>query len=153
MAGEGTLRGKKDEKDVIVPLHAEELTVAKRRVVTGRARVSTITREQEKLVEGLLARDRVEIERTPIGKPLEHVPAVREEGDTLVIPVVEEVLVVRRCLVLKEEIRVRRVHETARHQERVQLRKQDAFITRFPAQEEAAESAAGGEQQTVRKEK
>ena len=144
---------KNDEKPVIVPLHAEELTVAKRRIVTGRARISTITRQQEELVEALLTRERVEIERTPIGKPLEHVPAVREEGDTLVIPVVEEVLMVQRRLVLKEEIRVRRVHETERHQERVKLRKQEAAITRFPAHEQTAEPAVGVEQQTVRKEK
>jgi uncharacterized protein (TIGR02271 family) len=153
MSGERTKRKKKDEKHVIVPLHAEEFMVAKRRIVTGRTRISTITRQQEKLVEELLARERVEIERTPIGKPLEHVPAVREEGDTLVIPVVEEVLMVQRRLVLKEEIRVRRVHETERHQERVKLRKQEATITRFPAQEQTAQPAAGVEQQTVRKEK
>jgi uncharacterized protein (TIGR02271 family) len=153
MSGERTKRKKKDEKRVIVPLHAEELVVAKRRIVTGRARISTITCQQEKLVDELLARERVEIERTPIGKPLEEVPAVREEGDTLVIPVVEEVLMVQRCLVLKEEIRVRRVHETKRHQERVKLRKQEATITRFPAQEQTAQPAAGVEQQTVRKEK
>jgi uncharacterized protein (TIGR02271 family) len=153
MTGEKTMRKKEDENHVIVPLHAEELTVAKRRIVTGRARISTMTRQQEELVEVLLTRERVEIERTPIGKPLEHVPAVREEGDTLVIPVVEEVLMVQRRLVLKEEIRVRRVHETERHQERVTLRKQDASITRIPAQEQTAEPAAGVEQQTVRKEK
>ncbi len=153
MSGERTKRKKQDEKHVSVPLHSEELTVAKRRIVTGRARISTMTRQREELVEGLLARERVEIERTPIGKPLEEVPAVREEGDTLVIPVVEEVLMVQRRLVLKEEIRVRRVHETERHQERVKLRRQEAVITRFPAHEQTAEPAAGVEQLTVRKEK
>ncbi|HEY6308941.1 MAG TPA: DUF2382 domain-containing protein [Candidatus Angelobacter sp.] len=143
-----------DEKQVIVPLHAEEFAVAKRRIITGRALVSTVTRRQEELVEELLAHERVEIERTPIGKPLEHPPAIREEGDTIIVPVVEEELVVQRRLVLKEEIRVRRVRETERHQERVTLRRQEAAIMRFPAQEPAAaEPAAGVEQQTARKEK
>jgi uncharacterized protein (TIGR02271 family) len=152
MTAERNMR--EDETQVVVPLHAEEFTVAKRRIVTGRARVARVTRRQEELVEGLLARERVEIERTPIGKPLEHAAAIREEGDTIIIPVVEEVLVVQRRLVLKEEIRVRRVRETERHQERVTLRRQEAAIMRFPAQEQAAaEPAAGVEQQTARKEK
>ena len=145
---------REDDSQIVVPLHAEEFTVAKRRLVTGRAQISTVSHQREELAEELLARERVEIERTPIGKPLERAPTVREEGDTLIIPVVEEVLVVERRLVLKEEIRIRRVRETERHQQRVKVRKQDAVITRFPAQEPAAaETAAGVEQQTVRKEK
>jgi uncharacterized protein (TIGR02271 family) len=134
MSSERMMR--EDEKQVVVPLHAEEFTVAKQQIVTGRARISTVTRRREELVEELLAHERVEIERTPVGKPLQHVPAIREEGDTLIIPVVEEVLVVQRRLVLKEEIRVRRVRTTERHQERVDLRQQDAVIARFPAQEQ-----------------
>lgn len=144
-----------DDGPVVVPLHAEELSVAKRRVETGRARISTVTREREELVEELLTREFVEIERKPIGKPLEHAPAVREEGDTIVIPVVEEVLVIERRLILKEEVRVRRVREREPHQERMKVRKQDVVITRCPAQEQAAAErpAAGVEQLTVRKEK
>ena len=36
-------------------------------------------------------------------------PTIREEGDTIVIPIVEEMLVIERRLLLKEEVRVRRV--------------------------------------------
>lgn len=121
-----------DNRQGVVPLHAEEILVAKRRVATGRTQISIATRQQEQLVVEILAREQVEIERTPMEQPLEHAPAVRQEGDTIVIPVVEEVLVVERRLVLKEEIRVRRVREMAAHQERVKVRKQDAVITRFP---------------------
>lgn len=139
---------REDDIQIVVPLHAEEFTVAKRRMVTGWAQVSTVSHQREELAEELLARERVEIERTPIGKPLEYAPTVREEGDTLIVPVVEEVLVVERRLVLKEEIRIRRVRETERHQERVWVRKQDAVITRFPAQEPAAAETAAGVEAT-----
>jgi stress response protein YsnF len=47
-----------------------------------------------------------------------------------VIPVVEEVLVVERRLVLKEEIHLRRVRTTTRHRETVTLRDEQVVIER-----------------------
>jgi len=144
---------REDNPPIIVPLLAEELSVAKQQVVTGRVHVSTVTREEAALVDEVLASEHIEIERVPVGKTLDHAPGVREEGDTLIIPVVEEVLVVERRLLLKEEVRVRRVREEARHQERVKVRRQEATITRHPAEEGAAAMpAAGVETQIPRKE-
>ncbi|HKD44205.1 MAG TPA: DUF2382 domain-containing protein [Candidatus Angelobacter sp.] len=40
----------------------------------------------------------MEIERRPIGRAVEQEPAIREEGDVLMIPVMEEALVVERRL-------------------------------------------------------
>jgi stress response protein YsnF len=60
------------------------------------------------------------------------VPAVRQEGDTTIIPVVEEILVLERHLTVKEEVRARRVHSSENHRERVILRRQEANIARDP---------------------
>ena len=60
------------EKNVIA-LHAEEISVSKRKVTTARVRVSVVTRQHEELVNELLAREQVEIERTAIGN---HRPAI-----------------------------------------------------------------------------
>src|SRR5271155_4714895 len=119
-----------DFHEIVVPLHEEQASLAKRRIVTGRVQVSTVTREREQLLDEELVREHVEIERIPIGKQVEVAPTVREEGDITVIPVVEEILVVERRLVLKEEIRVRRVRSNESHRERVMLRRQEAIITR-----------------------
>ena len=120
-----------DSDQILVPLHAEEVSVGKRRVVTGQVKVATVTRQQEQLVEELLEHDHVEIERIAIGKEVDAAPPVREDGDTLIIPIIEEVVVVERRLMLKEEVRVRRIRETQRYQERVVVRKQEAVITRL----------------------
>jgi uncharacterized protein (TIGR02271 family) len=144
-----------DDSQVVIPLLAEELSVTRRRIVTSRVEVATICREREELVDELLTREHIEIERRPVGKPVAQPPEIREEGDTLIIPVVEEVLVVERRLLLKEEVRVRRVRGAERHQERVKVRRQDVVVTRHPvANQGAVESAAAGvEKQTPRKEK
>ena len=55
----------------------------------------------------------------------------RQEGDTTILPVVEETVVVERRLILTEEIHIRRLHVSERHQEAVILRKQEAVITRI----------------------
>lgn len=125
-------------EEIVVPVLAERLRINKRRLVE-RVRVATRTREREHLVDEEVLRERVEVERVPIGRVVEAVPAVREEGDTTVLPVVVEEVVVQRRLVLKEEIRIRRLRATERHRETVVLREQDAVITRDPVGE-----AAGG---------
>jgi uncharacterized protein (TIGR02271 family) len=126
-----TVEEAKDKDRVVVPLHAEEVSVAKRRMVTGQVKVGTVTRETEQLVEELLEHEHVEIERIAIGRQVDKAPAVREEGDTLIIPILEEIVVVERRLLLKEEIRVRRTREKRPYQERVVIRKQEAVITRL----------------------
>jgi uncharacterized protein (TIGR02271 family) len=127
--------------ETVIPLLAEEIAVSKQVVETGRVQVARITTERKQLIDELLAHQTAEIERVPIGQHVETIPAVREEGDTIVIPIVEEVLVVERRLFLKEEVRVRRVHSTVRHQESVTLRHHEAVVTRLPVETPAAGEA------------
>ena len=115
-------------------LFAEELSVAKEKVETGRVRVSTHTHERGAIVDEDLARERVEIQTIPLGVQIDTVPEVRQEGDTTIIPVVEEQLVVQRRLMLKEEVRITRVRSTERYQEKVKLRYQEAVVTRQEAE-------------------
>jgi len=135
------------DNEAVLPLLAEEIAVSKQVVETGRVQVARVTHEREQLIDELLAHETVEIERTPIGRQVDVMPVVREEGDAIVVPIVEEVLVVERRLFLKEEVRIRRVRSTERHQETVTLRHHEAVVTRVPVEAPAAgESPASGEQ-------
>jgi len=120
--------------ETALPLLAEEVSVSKQVVETGRVQVARVTHEREQLIDELLAHETVEIDRIPIGQQVATMPAIKEEGDTIVIPIVEEVLVIERRLLLKEEVRVRRVRSTERHQESVTLRHHEAVVTRLPAE-------------------
>jgi uncharacterized protein (TIGR02271 family) len=131
--------------ETVIPLFQEELSVSRQVVATGKVQVSRVTHSHEQLVDELLEREHVEVERVPIDRPIDHVPSVRDEGDCIVFPVVEEVLKVERILMLKEEVRVRRVKGTERYQERVTLRKQEAVVNRLPIDETTAEQAHHGE--------
>jgi uncharacterized protein (TIGR02271 family) len=118
----------------VIPLAAEEAAVSKRVVEMGRVQVARVTHEREQLIDELLARETAEIERTSIGRQVDAMPAVRQEEDVIIIPIVEEVLVVERRLILKEEVRIRRVRSTERHQESVTLRYQEAVVTHLPVE-------------------
>jgi len=115
--------------EIVVPLHVEDVSVERRKVERD-VRVHIQTVSHDHLIDEPLSHEQVEIERVAIGRPVDVVPPVREEGDTTVVSVVEEVLVVERRLVLKEEIRLRRVRTTERHRETVTLREQQAVIER-----------------------
>jgi uncharacterized protein (TIGR02271 family) len=130
-----------DRSRETLPLFAEEVVVSKQVVETARVRIARQTHERHQLIDELLARETVEIERTPIGRYVEAMPPIREEGDTIVVPVVDEVLVVKSQLLLKEEVRIRKVRSTERHQQDVTLRHQEAVVTRIPMKTPAHEES------------
>jgi stress response protein YsnF len=129
----------------VLRLYAEDASVSRQTVETARVRVAKVTRVRDHIVDELLACTNVEVERVPIGRVIDAVPPVKDEGDLLVVPVVEETLVVERRLLLKEELRIRRVHSTERYRDTVKLRYQTAEVTRVPAQKPTtdAEPVAG----------
>jgi stress response protein YsnF len=115
---------------IVIPLHAEEAEVSRREIVTGTVKVETVTRLRDERIQEMLATESAEIERVEIRELVDAMPDIRTEGDTIIVPVVEEVLVVERRLFLKEEVRIRRVRRTDLHEATVTLREQDAVITR-----------------------
>ncbi|MGI4792525.1 MAG: YsnF/AvaK domain-containing protein [Janthinobacterium lividum] len=122
----------------VLQLYAEQIAVARHKL-ERKVQVSLHTVSREHSVDELLTHERVEIERVPIGREIDAIPADRQEGDTTIIPVIEEVVVIHRKLVLKEEIRMRRVRITEHYRETVSLREQEATVER---DEPAASSAA-----------
>jgi stress response protein YsnF len=140
-------KGDEFAAEAVLPLVEEALRVGKRRVETGRVRVSVNTDIAEQVVRETLRSERAEVERVPIGRELadgEPAPALRQEPDgTVVLPVLEEVLVVERRLVLREEIRMRLVAVDEAVEQPVTVRRQRASVERLPPL--AAEDGPGNE--------
>jgi stress response protein YsnF len=114
----------------VIPLVEETATVGKRQVVNGRVRVQTVTDTLEELAHADLQRETVEVTRVPVDRMVETAPKIRTEGDVTIVPVLEEVLVVEKRLVLKEELHIRRKVETGTVEVPVTLRKQRAVVER-----------------------
>jgi hypothetical protein len=57
---------------------------------------------------GAFFQDDYEIEHVAVGRIVDQPPAERHEGETLILPVMEEVLVYQKKIFLREEIRITR---------------------------------------------
>ncbi len=117
-----------------IPLLEEHLTLGHRRVETGRVRVHLATTTEEARLREPAWHERVEIQRVAIGREVAEAPGIREEEDgaVLVVPVLEEILVTERRIVLKEEIRIRRVRTSETIEKTVALHSQTATVERLP---------------------
>lgn len=116
------------------PVMEEELHVAKRVVDTGRGvRIHKTVSEREELIDHPLLRDELTVEHIPVGRVVEsdHPPQMRYEGDTLVVPVLEEVLVVQKQMLLKEEVRITRQRHQVQVPQSVLLRSEQITVERF----------------------
>lgn len=123
-------RGDDGNVVAVIPVVVEEAQIAKRQIETGRVRIQKNVHTTEEWVDVPLLRDRVHVERVPVERFLEQPATAHYEGDTLVIPVMEEVVVVEKRLLLREEIHVTTLREEVQHEEAVTLQREQVSITR-----------------------
>ena len=133
--------------DAVVPVVEEHLRVGRREAETGRVRFTKRVLEDEVVVDDAVVREEVEVVRVAVGRQVEAPPPAREEGDTLIIPVLEEVLVVEKRLVLVEELHVRKRRVEERRPQAFTLRKEEVVAERLGAREASAGASAGGFEQ------
>ena len=96
-------------------------------------RRATVVRSDEQIVETPIWTEQIQVEHIPIGTFVERAPATRREGDTLIIPCVEEVAIVEKRLRVREEIRVRVVRERRMDRRSVPVRRFEIEIEREQA--------------------
>ena len=101
-----------DNDDRTIPLYEEQVAVTKKAVISDRVRVSTSVEERSVLVEEDLERGELHVERVAVDRPVQSAPDPRQEGDTLIVSIVEERLVVEKRLFVVEEVRLTRTSTT-----------------------------------------
>jgi uncharacterized protein (TIGR02271 family) len=126
------------DEPLVIPVVVEELEVQKRVVETGKVRLTKVVHERETLVDEPLWREHVTITRVPIGRVVEGPVPVREEEDTTILSVVEEVLVVEKRWMLQEEIHIRQERLETHQPQRITLRSEEVQIARVPHADDAS---------------
>jgi uncharacterized protein (TIGR02271 family) len=122
--GDGTL---------VIPVVEESVNVQKRMVETGVVQIHKTVRERTEVVDQPLQSEQVEIERVPVNRIVDDVIPVRHEGDTMIISLLEEVLVVEKRLMLREEVHVRKLRTEVHDPKEVILREEQLEVVRKPA--------------------
>jgi stress response protein YsnF len=123
------VRGEVTERQV-VPRVEEELVVEKRERPGATVQVRTHTHEREETIDEVLHDEKVDVRRVPIDRYVDTPASIRKEGDTTIVPVHAEVLIVEKRLLLKEEVHITKRTRERRETQRVSVRSQSADVDR-----------------------
>jgi uncharacterized protein (TIGR02271 family) len=123
---------------IVIPLLAEQLNIARQKVMTGGVRVHKTVSEKTETVDEPTLREELEIQRVAVNRFITEQPDVRYEGDVMIVPLLEEVLVIEKKLVLREEIRITTRRDTLRNPQQYVVRREEATL-------EQIKPGAGGE--------
>jgi len=89
----------------VLLLLEEEIRVDTHSAVTGKVRVSTLVVRANEVSKMALNENRVEVTRLPVGREVDVEPAVRTVGEAVIMPVLDEIMVIesgsslrRNCL-------------------------------------------------------
>src|SRR5919108_5177482 len=124
------------DEPIVVPVLREELDVQKRPVETGKVRITKVVHERETIVDEPLWHDNVAVTRVPMQRVVDGPVPVREENGTTIISVVEEVLVVEKRWMLREEIHIRKQRIETHQPQRITLHSEEVQIERVPHADE-----------------
>jgi len=140
-----TSRGSVDASDgdsITLPVIEERAVLLSKPRDQGVVRVQKVVHEQVVPVETVLRTDEVVVERHRVDppRPVDEPPGVRQEGDVTVIPILEERLVVTKQLVVREEVRVRRIARSRVARKRVTVRSENVRVDRKPVSRDATDT-------------
>ena len=121
---------------VVIPVIVEELQVAKRKVDTGRVRITKLVREREEVVNEPLLQEEVDVQRVAVNRLVDVPPPIRYMGDVMIVPLLEEVLVVEKRLMLKEELHISKRQTEVHNPQRVILRSEEVTVERIDEAEQ-----------------
>lgn len=120
---------------IVVPVIQEELHVNKQEVRKGVVRVTTRVDSREQVVDEPLLHEWVSVDRVPVNQLIEgDLPQVREENGVMVIPIIEEVLVIEKKVLLREEVHLTKRKATVRKPQTLVLRSQSVEVERFSSE-------------------
>ncbi|AYA38747.1 DUF2382 domain-containing protein [Hymenobacter oligotrophus] len=119
------------EQPLVIPVIEEQLQVQRGVIETGRIRVTKQVHEEHQEVTAPTVREEIEVERVPVNQYVDVAPpAVRYEGDTTIMPVLREVLVVEKRILFVEEVRITKRQVQADTTQPVTLRKEEIIVER-----------------------
>jgi stress response protein YsnF len=118
------------DNEVVVPVLNEELHADAIPVQTGSVRVTKHVEGHDEILEQELRKGRVEVKRVKTERVVDGPQPVQRVGNTLVVPVVAEVLHVEKQWVVTEEIHLTQVEERETVQQTVTVNREQADVQR-----------------------
>jgi uncharacterized protein (TIGR02271 family) len=123
-----------ERDDIVIPVVEEEVVAGARPVKTGGVRVDKHVDQRIRRIQVPLLHEEVEVRRVPVNRVVKEAPSVRRQGEVVIVPVVEEELIVTKRLVLKEEIHLITRRTKDRFVKDVAIDRERAVVHRLDAE-------------------
>jgi Domain of unknown function (DUF2382) len=114
----------------IIPIIEEHVVLGTERATTATVRVRTVTHEEEHAIDEPVRITDVEVKRVPVDLWTDEPVADRIEGDTRVISVYREEIIVQRRMHVVEEVHVCLRRREERHREIVHTQQTQVVVDR-----------------------
>jgi stress response protein YsnF len=114
----------------IIPVIQEDVVIGTERATTGTVRVRTVIDQAEHAIDEPITITDVEVKRVPVDLWTDEPIADRVEGDTRIISVHREEVIVQRRLHVVEEVHVMLRKREERHREIVRTRQTKVVVDR-----------------------
>jgi len=119
------------EEELVIPVIEEEFTVEKQRIERAKVTVNKRVETRDETVYTPTSTEEVVVEHIPINQLIkDKIPRLRKEDGVLIIPIVEEIVVVEKRLLFKEEVRISKRHTTTNVPQTVTLRREVVDVER-----------------------
>jgi uncharacterized protein (TIGR02271 family) len=136
VATEGITAGVEAGQPLIIPVIEERVNVQKREQLSGIVEIHKTVNERTQTVDEPLLSQEVEVERVAINRFVDEAVPVRYEDDTTIIPLLEEVLVVEKRLLLREEVHIKTVRRELHNPQEITLREERVEVVCRPDPEQ-----------------
>lgn len=119
---------------VNIPVIQEEISIGTRQIDTGKGvRVRKHVTAHEEIVDVSRSEEILSVQHIEVGKIVseDELPQPRQEGNTYIIPVFEEVYVIEKKIRLKEEVRITKERKESTETQQINLNSERVEIERF----------------------
>lgn len=119
------------DRDFVVPIVQEQLSVDAEPVVTGGVRVTKRVETHDELIEQQLRTSHADVKRVKTNRVVDGPQPAERVGDTLIIPIVSEIIHVQKQWVVMEEIHITQREESETVRQTVPVNHEVAEVERL----------------------
>lgn len=117
----------------VIPVLEESLAIGKEVVETGKVIISKKVVEEDITVNIPVVHEEVTVDKIAVNEYVDTAPEIRYDGDTMIVPIVKEVLVVEKRLMLTEELHITKNKKEVTEELVEKVRKEEVTVSRQEA--------------------
>ena len=125
------LNARAEGDQLIIPVIQEQIVIDKQVIETSKVRVRKTVLEETASLNIPLIQESYDVQRVPAQQVLDNPPGVRYEGDTIVVPVMREIVIIEKKYELIEEVRLTKRTTAIPHIQEITLLKEQVQVERI----------------------